>query len=278
MTNKDIQLLKKILKLNNRALHYNLVSILPKYYSREKIISTPKYIMVEGDIPICLVAHLDTVFQDIKGHKLIFHDTEYNVMWSPAGLGADDRAGVYAILKVLQAGYRPYIIFTQDEEKGCLGAQALVHRFPESPWKKLKYILELDRQGQEDCVFYNCENPEFTSYVESFGFKTEWGTFSDISEIAPAWGVAAVNLSVGYISEHTYSETLFIDDLENTIEKVKKMLDSVETAPVFEYIEMPHTYCNSGGICFLCGKAVDVNSPYACVCSECASSWDNLNI
>ena len=48
------------------------------------------------------------------------------------------------------------------------------------------------------------------SFIESTGyFKTAWGSVSDISTIAPALGVAAVNLSSGYFDEHTTRETLY---------------------------------------------------------------------
>ena len=41
-----------------------------------------------------------------------------NVMISPDGLGADDRAGVFMIMNIVKAGFRPHVIFTTDEE-GC---------------------------------------------------------------------------------------------------------------------------------------------------------------
>ena len=174
-------------------------------------------------------------------------------------------------------GYKPYIIFTQGEEEGCLGAKALVRRFPKSPWKKLKYILQLDRRGEQDCVFYNCDNPDFTKYVESFGFITDWGSFSDISEIAPAWGIAAANLSVGYWDEHTYCERVALSWLEQTIEKVKKMLDVCNEAQKYEYIEIKRPLFNktitATNICILCGGPIDKAAEYACVCSACSAPW-----
>ena len=71
-----------------------------------------------------------------------------------------------------------------------------------------KAIFQLDRRGSDECVFYDCDNPDFIKYVESFGFKEAYGSFSDISIIAPAWGVAAANLSVGYYLEHSNAEYL----------------------------------------------------------------------
>ena len=279
MNNKEIEFLKKLCLLSPQELHRRLVFDLRDYgYSVNDIIITRQYIMATGDLPVCLIAHLDTVFDQEKcKDKEIYVDTEHQVMWSPQGLGTDDRAGVFAILKLLKMGYKPYIIFTQGEEEGCLGAKALVHRFPKSPWKKLKYILQLDRRGEQDCVFYDCDNPDFTEYVESFGFITDWGSFSDISEIAPAWGLAAANLSVGYWDEHTYCERVALSWLEQTIEKVKKMLDVCNEAQKYEYIEIKRPLFDkttiATDICILCGGPIDEAAEYACVCSTCSAPW-----
>jgi hypothetical protein len=159
-------------------------------------------------------------------------------MWSPQGLGADDRAGVYSIVQIIKSGYRPTIIFTTDEEKGCLGALELVKDIPEAP-TELKYIIQLDRRGSNDCVFYDCINEEFEVYVESFGFVTNFGSFSDISVLCPSWKVAGVNLSIGYYNEHSEVELLYVGQMIETTRKVVKMLKDADKAETYEYIEDP---------------------------------------
>jgi hypothetical protein len=276
MNREDVQLLKNLCLKAPKQLQKELTNILKQTYGKKNVLAAPQYLVAAGDIPVCLVAHLDTVFDSQKESKEIYYDDEKGVMWSPQGLGTDDRAGVFAILKILQSGYRPYIIFTQDEETGGLGAKALVHRFRKLPWKKLKYMIELDRRGSQDCVFYDCDNKEFTQYIEAFGFKLDWGSYSDISDIAPEWGVAAVNLSVGYWDEHSYSERLVTQWLENTIAKVKKMLDVVDQAPEFEYIEARRMtpFLSATDTCILCGEPIDKDAIYACVCSKCSAPWN----
>ena len=199
----------------------------------EKVIASKDFIIAVGDTPIALMAHLDTVFKS-PPHN-IYYDRVKNVMWSPEGLGADDRAGVYAIVQILKAGYRPTVIFTTDEELGAIGASIIAESFPTCP-TELKYIIELDRRGSNDCVFYDCDNPKFDSYIESFGFITNFGSFSDISIICPKWKIAGVNLSVGYYDEHSVSEILNVGQLYDTIKKVKTMLDKANEASFFEYI------------------------------------------
>lgn len=219
--------------MSQTALMRSMKNFLNKYYTKKNIDITKDYILCEGDIPIVLVAHMDTVFKTPP--EKIYYDSKYHVMWSPQGLGADDRAGVYLIWRIVQAGYRPHIILTTDEEKGGLGAIALVHQIPEVPFD-VKYIIELDRQGMNDCVFYSCANDEFEKYIENFGFVTDWGTFSDISDICPAWKIAGVNLSVGYFGEHRETETLNTSAMMSTYNKVINMLNSANDAPHFEYI------------------------------------------
>ena len=268
LTNSECKFLKQIAQLRQTPLRKALGGFLKGKY--DKIVQTSEYIYAEGDIPIALVAHMDTVFKTLP--KDIYYDRDSNVMWSPTGLGADDRAGVFAICQIIKAGLRPHIIFTTDEEVGGLGARAL--SLLPCPFKDLRYIIQLDRRGEKDCVFYDCDNKDFETYVEGFGFENAWGTFSDISYLAPAWKIAAVNLSIGYFSEHTTSEILNVNYMLDTIEKVKVMLNQ-EEIPSFEYIECDYSaygygtwwdeYYNIGGKkakCCVCGHTCDEHDTF----------------
>lgn len=233
LTPQEVRSIEQFFQLKQPSMLKAMRQYLKSKY--DKVISTNHYIVAVGDIPVALTAHLDTVFTTPPTR--IFYDRAKNVMWSPEGLGADDRAGVYAITQIVKSGLRPTIIFTTDEELGCKGAEKLVKDMPHAPMD-LKYIIELDRRGSDDCVFYQCDNSDFEEYVESYGFVMNFGSFSDISVICPAWKVAGVNLSIGYYDEHSYSETLYIGQMLNTINKVKKMLEQAGTAPSFEYKEL----------------------------------------
>ena len=217
--------------LSQSSLKKVLASFLKRHY--KLVTQTNDYIFAVGDIPVALAAHMDTVFK--QPPEEIFFDPKKNVLWSPDGLGADDRAGVFAIIQIIRAGYRPHIIFTADEEIGGKGAMSLAKL--ECPFNDLKYIIELDRRGSNDCVFYDCENSEFADYVETFGFEYNFGSYTDICEFCPSWKIAGVNLSIGYRDEHTYSEVLFVGQMLSTVEKVKKMLDdSHNLTEPFKYI------------------------------------------
>lgn len=233
MLKDDYELFTLIVQSSQAKLQKILYKLLKRHYNH--IENTKDYIVAKGDIPIALVAHMDTVFKVPPSH--IYYDRQEGVMWSPDGLGADDRAGVFLIIKILQTckpNKKPTIIFTTDEERGCLGACQLVTDMPASPYN-LKYIIQLDRRGHNDCVFYDDVNVEFIKYIEHFGFETNWGSFSDISVICPAWEISGVNLSVGYYDEHQEIETLHVSSLYRTFFKVQAMLKDVDNAKYFKY-------------------------------------------
>lgn len=247
----NIQLLKQLMRLKQDKLHKILCTYLNKNY--DTVVIRDKFIIAMGNIPIGLVAHLDTVHP--MAPREFFYDQEAKVLWSPQGLGADDRAGVYAILQIIEAGYRPHIIFCHDEETGGIGAKEIIKMFPDSPFENLKCLIELDRSGDIDCVFYDCGNDDFEQYIEKFGFKTDIGSFSDISILAPQWEVAAVNLSVGYENEHTKAEYIKLAVLEATIEKVKYILD--EEPNMINYAYVPKIYYNyRDTTCLFCQRPV----------------------
>lgn len=233
MNELDLKLFSNIARLPEASLLKTMKQFLRKYY-KTNIKSTKEWILCEGNIPIMLVSHMDTVFKTPP--MQIYHDQKQSVLWSPQGLGADDRAGVFAIIKILEAGFKPHLLLTTNEERGGLGVLSFLRTFITPPFD-LKYIIELDRRGKDDCVFYSCANEEFEIFVEDYGFYTDWGVYSDISDICPRWEIAGVNLSVGYQDEHTFTETLNTKHLYATIDKVKKMLGEIDTAPYFKYIK-----------------------------------------
>lgn len=228
------------------------------------------YIIAEGDLPICLCAHIDTVFENPP--TVFYYDQEKTVLWSPQGLGADDRAGIYAIIELLEKGYRPSIILTDLEEKGGLGAEALVNKYlDDCPFKECKAIIQLDRQGKNDAVYYECDNKDFEKKITSYGFKTQWGTFTDISIIAPAWGIAAVNLSVGYYNEHRKIETLNMRELGSTIKKLERILKECNNWPSYAYIPYVYSsdyFLNFKDYCAICNKPISAGMGHYCYRTE----------
>lgn len=268
LSNSDVAIMESLVNVDQKTLQNVLYKFLKQYY--ESVTNEEEFLFAKGDIPIALVAHMDTVFP--RPAQELYYDRKKNVMWSPTGMGADDRAGVFAILQIIRAGYKPHVIFTTDEEIGCIGAEVL--SYLPNPFEDLRYIIQLDRRGANDCVFYDCDNSDFEKYIENFGFVTAYGSFSDISTLCPAWGVAGVNLSVGYRDEHSTSEVLFVGQMLDTIEKVKKML-SEKDIPQFQYIPAFSPYYDWG---------YDYNYSYynpktiKYRCHYCKEKWDEEDV
>lgn len=216
------------------------------------VIAKPEYIIAEGNIPVALVAHADTVLR--QPPKSFYYDAEQSVLWASEGLGADDRAGIYAIIKILKTSkLRPHIIITTGEEIGCVGAAALTSKMPQFPWE-LKFLIQLDRRGERDAIFYECGNEDFKQFISLFDFDVWRGptSFSDISELGPAWDTAAVNFSIGYYNEHTRAEYLNLRQMNATIKKVKFLLDYVAEHPELEKWDYQNIALNRN-TCAFCG-------------------------
>jgi hypothetical protein len=166
---------------------------------------------------VCLVAHIDTVRSDDTKPELIVNQ---GVLFNSKGiLGADDRAGVHALMEIaklldINGEQLPSLLFTNHEEGNWLG----VRRFIESGClntKGLRLFVAFDHCGRDEYVFYWRSLPqEVRIYLESFGYREEWGTVTDVAELMDATdGIPAVNLSVGYYDEHTPLERLIIEDM-----------------------------------------------------------------
>ena len=94
----ELKTFKKILRKNQNDLK-QLLEMYLKIQKYEPIVGDG-FVYATGDIPILLVAHMDTVHINIPSQ--IYWDQFQKVVWSPQGIGGDDRCGVFMILKLLE--------------------------------------------------------------------------------------------------------------------------------------------------------------------------------
>lgn len=202
------------------------------------------FIYATGTIPVLLTAHMDTVHKTpVIDYYEYVNEKGRHILSSPQGIGGDDRCGIYMILEIIK-DHKCSVLFCEDEETGGHGSDKFCKTEFIAELADLKYLIELDRANATDAVFYSCDNPEFTKFIEdNTGYKETWGSFSDISNLAPDCGIAAVNLSCGYYHVHTLGEEVVVEEMLNTIEVVKELL-SVECEQ-FMYIRK--TYASYGG-------------------------------
>ena len=100
---------------------------------------------------------------------------------------------------------------------------------------QIKLLIEIDRKGSNDSVYYDCDNKEFENYITSKDFKTAYGTFSDISLIAPELGIAVVNLSSGYYNAHSLHEYINRKELDNVLAKVIEIISDAAQPDFSEF-------------------------------------------
>ena len=229
-----------------RPTQEQLFRRLCKKFKGKSLISRGNFVLVKGVAPVMLVAHLDTVHE--QPVREICATDNGNILSSPQGIGGDDRCGCFALVRAHNlSAVKPWLLFTCEEEVGGIGAQAFCDCHSRgllpAELSSLKFLVEIDRRGANDAVFYDCYNSDFEDYVTSKGFKTEFGSFSDISLIAPELGIAAVNLSAGYYNAHRLNEYIVRSELEHTIQKVVEIVADSARADFPRYEFYTDDYC-----------------------------------
>lgn len=226
----------KICKMNKVQLKKYLEKELSKYY--KNVISQDGFLYVKGKDKICLTAHMDTVHAENVIDYYVYKEEGKTIVSSPQGIGGDDRCGIFMIMKILErTKMRPTIIFCEDEEIGCVGSTKFTRTKFIKDLEKMYFLIELDRKGNKDLVYYSDANKEFHEYLENLTeYEAAWGTCSDISTLSPVCGISSVNISCGYYNAHTTSEYVVLEEMENSIETtIKIMKDGLKKKEQYEY-------------------------------------------
>ncbi len=206
--------------------------------THKEIVVDDGYVFAQGDFPVLLVAHMDTVHKKLP--KFIKNNN--GVLSSPNGIGGDDRCGIYMILDIVKQ-INCSVLFTEDEEIGGIGAGKFARsELAKSLKGKFNYAIEFDRKGNKDAVFYECDNPDFEKFITKEFFKTDFGSYSDIVDVAPVLGCAAVNLSCGYHKAHTKEEYVVWKEMKTSIEQAVRILERTTEKDKFEFIEADYGY------------------------------------
>jgi hypothetical protein len=172
-------------------------------------------------------AHMDTASRGIPA-KIVVVDPNAKILKTDGTtiLGADDRAGITVLLKMIEAQIPGLYCLFVGEECGGVGSRALSTsgKFPEdfAP----KSCTSFDRRGVDSVITHqnveqcasvkfavalsaalNAVEPSFDFFPDDTGIYTDSAEFvDDIPE--------CTNISVGYQKEHTVDEEQDIDFLE----------------------------------------------------------------
>jgi hypothetical protein len=161
-------------------------------------------------------------------HQLVAFDPETGIARLQNGkvgqsLGADDGAGVWLLLAMLEAGVEGLYVFHRGEEKGCLGSRWIVENTPEL-LKGIDAAIAFDRAGTQDIITHQSwgmtASDEFALSLaaqlnrKSLKFRPDdTGVYTDTNEYADIVPECS-NVSVGYNLNHGPNETLDVYHLE----------------------------------------------------------------
>lgn len=185
---------------------------------------------------VILSAHLDQV--KTNGPAVRFYKTKenhivaYNSSWNRTSLGADDKNGIWIILKLLEQGINIDFIISEGEECGCVGIKRLKDAGILSKISDKQFCLVLDRKGSKDTLTGGAGDTYNTILSQTIANFTEYfspttGSISDtriISEFCES-----TNLSTGYYNPHTATE--YTNWVELNI--IKGHVENIVTSMVF---------------------------------------------
>ena len=129
-------------------------------------------------------------------------------------LGADDAAGCYVLIRMIEAGVPGRYVFFRGEEVGGIGSQ-FVAQHRKDVFDGIEAAIQFDRRGTESIIteMFNgptCSNTFALSLAAALGMghaPDPTGSFTDTANLT---GIVTecTNVSVGYENEHSRFETL----------------------------------------------------------------------
>jgi di/tripeptidase len=178
-----------------------------------------------GIVP-CVAAHLDTVFEpaNVKVMEklgVVFGKDERG---DYAGIGCDDKAGVYVCLELLEKFDDIMVILFASEEVGGLGAQ----HAPAEWFKDVGYLIAYDCPSR-GFVSYTCGGVRLFANDGEFIQKaapvmaahelTTWQhhPFTDVKILRRRFDFSCLNLSCGYYQWHRSDEFILVPEVEAAV-------------------------------------------------------------
>lgn len=189
---------------------------------------------------VVLVAHADTVWCHSRTAMLAdsFSPTPLQVDgdWIRSadprtGIGADDRAGIAAIMELNDLQHS--VLITDNEEIGMVGSTALLRsKHPVfAELQRHSFMVQLDRKGSTDFKCYSVGTPAFRKYMAEATGLREPDRFSFTDIVALCQDIAGANISIGYENEHTPREAQSISAWEKMVGIARRWLS--EPTPRF---------------------------------------------
>lgn len=171
----------------------------------------------------CVVSHIDTV-HNLESNLTIVEDKGVWYAYNKdtglqAGIGGDDKNGIYICLHLLEILDELKVVFFKDEEVGGIGSGQCNLQY----FEDVRFIIQNDRRGNNEFIFESggielcgasfkeaCY-PIISKYNYIFSDK---GTFTDLNNLKRRVDISMVNMACGYYNAHTHTEYTVNKDLE----------------------------------------------------------------
>lgn len=168
--------------------------------------------------------HVDTVHRSAGMQRIKYDAVKMNYYKADGEpLGADDTAGCWLLLEMIDAGVPGVYVFHRGEERGGIGSSYIADKYP-TFLQQFDRAIAFDRRGSCDVITHQgygrCASDAFAEALadafnedgESMYAPSDMGIFTDTAnytEIIPE----CTNISCGYMHEHTANETLHLPTL-----------------------------------------------------------------
>ena len=189
----------------------------------------------EGSKRVMFACHTDTTDSTkTEGTKTLEYDSAFERVTLAEGsngecLGADDGAGVWMLLKMIQAKVPGVYVFHRGEERGCIGANEFKNHA--GAWlKEFDIAVEFDRPGDTEIITHQggqrCASDTFGKALQRALEPTlsldlsDRGVLTDV-RVYRTMIPEVVNIGVDYRGHHTTSEELDVGYLMKLLTAVK---------------------------------------------------------
>lgn len=192
-----------------------------------------------GDSRTLLSCHLDTVHGRARATTIrpmrddtysdptnkVRHDPATNMLHADGDvLGADDGAGIWLLMEMIDANVAATFIFHFSEEVGGVGSSGMATHYGDF-LQQFDRVVAFDRKGVHSIITHQsytrgCSDEFADALADAlscdtyFFAKDDTGVFTDSANYTDHIG-EATNVSVGYYSEHTRDERLDLHYLFN---------------------------------------------------------------
>lgn len=180
------------------------------------------FVEVCGGSDKLFTAHTDMLVIPNTKQKVLYDANLMLAYTDGCTLGADDGAGVWLLMEMLDAGVPCWLAFFRAEEVGGLGSQFAAKDNP-AFFKTFTHCISFDRRGTGDVITHQswgrCCSDEFAAHLSSalndhgLDYRpNDGGIFTDSANMTDMIA-ECTNCSIGYANEHHKEEDLDVDHL-----------------------------------------------------------------